>query len=107
MATPYPNVRLSSNKEKDAYNFFHSQLRINVECAFGMLVMRWGFLKKKAPERYTIKKTIAMVSCLCRLHNFLIDNGSSNVPPPTAGDELTLAVSDAVRVEDTNYGLCK
>ncbi len=36
MATPYPNVKQGS---KDAYNFYHSQLRICVECAFGMLVV--------------------------------------------------------------------
>ena len=35
MATPYPNVKQGS---KDAYNFYHSQLRICVECAFGMFV---------------------------------------------------------------------
>ena len=35
MATPYPNVKQGN---KDAYNFYHSQLRICVECAFGMLV---------------------------------------------------------------------
>jgi hypothetical protein len=35
LATPYPNV---SGGYKDAYNFFHSQLRIRVECAFGMFV---------------------------------------------------------------------
>jgi len=39
MATPYPNVKQG---RKDAYNFYHSQLRICVECAFGMLVGRWG-----------------------------------------------------------------
>ncbi len=41
MATPYTNV--SGNQEqvtKDDYNFFHSQLRIRVECCFGMLVQR-------------------------------------------------------------------
>ena len=25
---------------KDAFNFYHSQLRIHIECAFGMLVLR-------------------------------------------------------------------
>jgi hypothetical protein len=39
MATPYSNVSGNPNKKsKDNYNFFHSQLRIRVECAFGMLV---------------------------------------------------------------------
>ena len=41
MVTPYPNV---SSGGKDDYNFYHSQLRIRVECAFGMLVGRWGIL---------------------------------------------------------------
>ena len=35
MATPYANV---SRGTKDAYNFYHSQLRINIECSFGILV---------------------------------------------------------------------
>ena len=40
MVTPFR----SPNTPKDNYNFYHSQLRINVECAFGMLVQRWGIL---------------------------------------------------------------
>ena len=34
MAMPYVNV---SGGTKDSYNFYHSQLRIQMECAFGML----------------------------------------------------------------------
>ena len=45
MATPYFNVSGKPNKKiEDNYNFYHSQLRIRVECAFGMLVARWGTL---------------------------------------------------------------
>ena len=39
IATPYSGV--SNNPDKfaeDNYNFYHSQLHIHVECAFGMLV---------------------------------------------------------------------
>ena len=46
MATPFPNV---SSGNKDDYNFFHSQLRIRVECSFGMLVHRWGILRSAIP----------------------------------------------------------
>ncbi len=109
MATPYPNV--SSHEEKDAYNFFHSQLRINIECAFGMLVQRWGVLKKKAPQKYTVKKIIATVSCLCSLHNFLINSKASaiavattTIDPPTPQDALTLAVEGAVDVTPAAAG---
>ena len=39
MVGPYSNVSGNPNKKsKDNYNFFHSQLHIRVECAFGMLV---------------------------------------------------------------------
>ena len=37
MVVPFRNI---SKGHKDAYNFFQSQVRINIECAFGMLVHR-------------------------------------------------------------------
>ena len=37
MVTPFKNV---SSGSKDAYNFYQSQVRIRVECSFGMLVHR-------------------------------------------------------------------
>ena len=70
MATPYPNT---SGGSKDNYNFYHSQLRIRIECAFGMLVKRWGVLRMAMPQGITVKKTIALVNCLAKLHNFCID----------------------------------
>jgi hypothetical protein len=42
LATRYPNVLRG---QKDDYNFYHSQLCICVECAFGMLVQRWAILQ--------------------------------------------------------------
>jgi DDE superfamily endonuclease len=39
LMTPFKNVR---NGPKDNFNFYHSQLCINVECAFGILVEWWG-----------------------------------------------------------------
>jgi len=49
MAIPYPNT--GSDMQKDAYNFHHSQLWINIEGAFGLLTQRWGFLRKAAPQQ--------------------------------------------------------
>jgi len=99
MATPYPNIRASMDdgKIKDTYNYLHSQLRITVECAFGILVWRWGFLRKQAPQEYSVAKIIATVSCLCRLHNFLIDVGEDQSPIPVAAeDDWHMAVGGAV-----------
>ncbi|KAL3787036.1 hypothetical protein ACHAWO_003669 [Cyclotella atomus] len=68
--TPYPNT---SGGPKDNYNFFHSQLRIRIECAFGMLVQRWGILRSAMPRNISIAKTITLVLAFAKLHNFCID----------------------------------
>ena len=110
MATPYPGVRGAN--DKDSYNFFFSQLRIKIECAFGVLVNRWGFLRTRAPQKYTVEKTMATVSCLCRLHNFFINERLSkkdvpdsvptatdkDVPEPTATDTLNMTLNGAVEM---------
>ena len=70
MTTPFKAV---SCGVRDAYNFYHSQLRINVECSFGMLVNRWAILRTPIPLNVSLKKTTALVRALCVLHNFLID----------------------------------
>ena len=35
----------TSNGPIDSYNFYHSQVRINIECAFSILTNRWHLLK--------------------------------------------------------------
>jgi DDE superfamily endonuclease len=81
MATPYPNTQGGS---KDAYNFYHSQVRIRIECAFGMLTNRWGMLRSAIPLNVTIQKTSALVVALAKLHNYCIDSGGGqalgNIP---------------------------
>ena len=57
--TPYttPPFKAVSSGIKDAYNVYHSQLRINIECAFDMLVNRWGILRSPLPVNISLKKT--------------------------------------------------
>jgi hypothetical protein len=49
------------------------QLRIRIECAFGMMVQRWGILRMAMPKGLSISRIIALVNCLAKLHNFCID----------------------------------
>ena len=42
MAVPF---QATANGPKDSYNFYHSQVRINIECSFGILPNRWRLLK--------------------------------------------------------------
>jgi hypothetical protein len=93
MATPYAVV---SGGTKDAYNFYHSQLRIRIECTFGIWTHRWALLR-----RVSLKKTVALVCALAKLHNFCIDADGIDVPSSTALDELQNEMSGAVPLVET------
>lgn len=102
MATPYSG---HITKEQDAYNFYHSQLRIMSECSFGRLVTRWGFLQKKAPQHFTIGKIIATVLCLCRLHNYCTDatlrrKGILEPPQVYDDDAVVIRLSRGIPLEN-------
>ncbi|KAL3779629.1 hypothetical protein ACHAW5_000595 [Stephanodiscus triporus] len=105
MATPFPNV---SSGSKDDYNFFHSQLRIRVECAFGMLVHRWGILRSAIPMGITIQKTVALVNALAKLHNYCIDrkDGTDTVCEPTAEDLANITTSEGGYVSMVRVDAC-
>ena len=104
-ATPFKSV---SSGPKDDYNFYHSQLRISIECAFGMLVNRWGILRRALPCAMGLRKSTSLVICLCRMHNYCIDcrlesKQSPMVPAPLASDNLEITGNGGIpmlRVED-------
>jgi len=82
MATPFTNVASDPNRvAEDSYNYYHSQLRIRVECAFGMLVQRWGILRMVMPQTLSVSKIVAMVNALAKLHNFCVDETDGKIPP--------------------------
>ena len=86
MATPIPGVHIS--EIEDAHNFYLSQLRITIERAFGILVHRWGVLRR--PLSMSILKVPAIVTCLMRLHNFCIDYDSRRTVRATDRDERNI-----------------
>ena len=93
MATPYSGV---SGGTKDSYNFYHSQLRIRIECAFGMLTHRWAILRSAIPMNVSIAKTVALVVALAKLHNYCIDADERDIASNTARDEWISEVNGAV-----------
>jgi hypothetical protein len=70
MATPYSGTKGGT---RDAYNFYHSQLRINIECAFGRFVHRWAVFRAPMQQNVTLEKTSALVIGLMKLHNYCIE----------------------------------
>ena len=61
-----------------------------IECAFGLLVNRWQLLKMPLSSKLSIRRINAMVCCLCKLHNYCIDQGSMASPERYIHDSLTL-----------------
>ena len=74
MATPFKST--AGDESKCAYNFYHSQLRVSIERAFGVLVHQWAILR--TPMNIPLYKVPSVVMCLCRLHNFCIESSLSN-----------------------------
>ena len=71
LLTPWPGQRL--DVYKDAYNFWQSRMRINIECSFGMLVQRWGVLWK--PIRIKTEKVPRLLLALLGLNNIATRTG--------------------------------
>ena len=59
------------NAKYDNYNFYASQLRIRIEMSFGMMTRNWLILD--SPVKTRISKTIVMIHCIARLHNYCIN----------------------------------
>ena len=87
MAVPF---QATVNGLKDSYNFYHSRVRINIECSFGILPNCWCLLKTPLSSKISISGINALISCLCKLHNFCIDNGNARPPERYSHDPLTL-----------------
>jgi hypothetical protein len=77
MATPYKGVK---RRPRDAYNFYHSQLRVKIECAFGMLVNKFAILCQALPASISLQKLTAMTMAFCRIHNFCIKKRIGEAP---------------------------
>lgn len=58
-----------------------------------MLVQRWGMLRSIMPLNITIRKTIALVNALAKLHNFCIDQNEADVPKTSGRDRCTLMMN--------------
>jgi len=101
MATPYAAV---SGGERDNYNFYFSQLRIRIECAFGMFVHRWAMLRAPMPVNLSVGKIVAIVMAMARLHNFCIDEGEPLATQRSAVDELSSELNGAVTLSATASG---
>jgi hypothetical protein len=101
MIVPFKGAK---NGAKDAFNYFHSSLRINIECAFGMLVHCFGMLRKPIPMNISIGKMTSLVMCLCKLHNFCI-NEAESILRPLAVDVMNIAIEGGIALPNFDNGI--
>ena len=74
--TPFTRFDLRdavTQKARDNYNYYLSQLRINIECCFGMLVNKFRVLTRSL-ETTSLSRAILTFRVCCCLHNFIIDD---------------------------------
>ncbi len=83
MTTPIPGHCITVND--DAYNFYHSQVRITIGHTFGIFVHRWGILRR--PLSISMLKVPPFMMALIRLHNFCINSKCTATPTMLRLDE--------------------
>jgi hypothetical protein len=93
MAVPFKG---NVTRLQDSYNFYQSQLRITIERAFGVLVHRWAILR--GPLVVPLSKVPPLVSALCSLHNFLINERLSSASEQALEYVVPMMESDAENV---------
>ena len=85
----------SALPEHDDFDWHQSSDRMAIECAFGILVQRWGVLWR--PLRCRFNRRAPLIGACIRLHNFCIDQGLDEEHLAAMnGDEFMLPGDGAV-----------
>lgn len=71
------------NAANDDFDFEQSSNRICIECAFGILVRRWGILWR--PLEMKFRRRAPIISCCMNLHNYCINKSIEEVQMATSG----------------------
>ena len=63
--------------EEDAYNFYHSNCRIRIECTFGELIMRFDLFWRTL--KLDLKNAGDVINDAALLHNFIVDERENSM----------------------------
>jgi len=88
--TPFPTSGLI--RSKSDFNFYQSKTRITIERSFGVLVSRWGILRR--PLSCSVRHTVSLVRCCMRLHITCIEEGMPKVESITLGKQREVRKKD-------------
>ena len=87
-----PQMKSDPGYAKDSYNFYHSSCRINIECAFGELVMRWGIFWRSL--QFDLKKCQKIIMVCMLLHNFILENREDDNADRAYFEDFTIPRND-------------
>ena len=74
-----PFLDALSQSDEDAFNFWLSNSRITIECAFGELIMRWGLFWRTL--KFSLYSAGDIIKAAMLLHNFLVDEREDESDP--------------------------
>jgi hypothetical protein len=94
--TPFQGRNLSL--AKDCFNFWQSRLRIEIECAFGALVARWGCLQRAL--KVSVEHATLLLCVLCKLHNVCMDRRM----PMYRNGRLSMDAYDHTKTNGDEFG---
>jgi hypothetical protein len=80
---------------RDAFKFFHSSLRMNVEQAVGILVQRFGILWRNLT--FSLLACTLVLSACFRLHNLCIYLGEKSFPTVLQSEDRIVSYSEIKR----------
>lgn len=89
LITPVPASQASD--WEDAFNFWHSSLRMHVEQSFGMLVAKWRILLNL---NFSVEVNTKLICLTMKLHNFCIENAVGSTHKRISRNEMALLVRD-------------
>ncbi|KAG7337121.1 hypothetical protein IV203_006388 [Nitzschia inconspicua] len=96
-----PLKSIEDDGPKDAFNCYHTQLLdTSIKRAFGMLIHKWGCLRKPMPVNFKHGKINLLVLALCKLHNFCIDIDKTTDLPSTTNDDCAIGLAGGLMLRD-------
>ena len=93
----HTQLKYRPQSKEELFNLRHAQARNVIERIFGVIKKRWTVLVL-APQ-YDLKLQAQLVSALCALHNFILDNDPQEHVDPSILDPIPGAHINPVELQ--------
>jgi len=110
--TPYPPDKNGElTVKQDAFNFWQSNSRITIECAFGMMVNKWAVLQQPLRGKFSRHKdtiqACMILHNLCTNHRIQGGLSEEDCPRSTSISDVVEFCNNVEQKFPTNFALCR